>query len=30
MDRFLNRADDESYTPRQLILGLRALLEGAG
>jgi hypothetical protein len=30
MDRFLDRADDESYTPRQLILGLRALLEGAG
>jgi hypothetical protein len=30
MDRFLNRADDESYTPRQLILGLRALLEGSG
>jgi hypothetical protein len=30
MDRFLSRADDESYTPRQLILGLRALLEGAG
>jgi hypothetical protein len=30
MDRFLNRADDESYTPRQLIVGLRALLEGSG